>query len=107
MKLDVPMFRILPGAATQLNVPHRPPSTCSAPRAAANCDDASTPFWSGTTNVCGPTIFGSFLHLPSLYPDKDYIDRTNLHWIVGCLGRLYDDFPGGCFDAQTVSLNRF
>jgi hypothetical protein len=38
--------------------------------------------------------------LPSLYPNKNDIDRFNLHWIVGCLGSLYDDLAGARLDAS-------
>ena len=46
-----------------------------------------------------PHISGSLLHLPSLYPEKNHVDRTNLRWIVSGFGRMNDNFPGWRFEA--------
>ena len=51
-----PRLRMRPGATIQLNVAQRPPTTRSGPRTPTSCLAASTPFWSGTTKVSGPSM---------------------------------------------------
>ena len=55
MKGSAAACRIWPGAAIKLTRPQTPPTTDATPNTAANCSGASTPFWSGTTQVAGPT----------------------------------------------------
>ena len=55
MRGTIPVCLIRPGPATKLMIRQRPPRTRPRPMTSLSSSAASTPFWSGTTNVAGPS----------------------------------------------------